>query len=98
MAAAVLSDAGRVGIGAHIVVEFTGDRHCVARVIDALEACLAAQAEIAVSDVVGQRGKRHLRPPKVTRADQRAGPRHAAARRHSTYCRMPPARKYSSSL
>ena len=45
---------GRVGIRADIVVELACDRHRLGWIINALEAGLAAQAAIAVRDVVGQ--------------------------------------------
>src|SRR4029078_10673988 len=97
MPAAMVPQARVAHVLAHIAVELTLDPQLVRGEIDGLEAGLGAQAAVAVSDLIGLARQCDPHPPAVARADQRRVG-HCAASLRSTYCRMPPALKYSSSL
>ena len=85
---------GLLQVAPHIAVELAVDLQLIRRIIDALEAGRRAQAAIAVIDVIRLAREPDRRPPAMARRDQL----HQAASLRSTYWRMPPARKYSSSL
>ena len=63
---------GRVGIGPDVAVQLAFDHQLIGRKIDALETGLAAQAAIAVRDLVGLVRHGDADTAAMTRADQRA--------------------------
>ncbi len=63
---------GRVGIGSDVAIQLALDHHLIGRVIDALKAGLAAQAAIAVGNLVGLVRHGDADTAAMTRADQRA--------------------------